>query len=273
MKKNKFVRFSILLQAAFVFLGYLVIYRRVDVGVILLYILASFIIEGSSIAYKWGIFFMFVGWISELLTIIFHLLDYPYFTNFQELSMQNNPFYWPWTAILFAWSLLNFILLIVILRTEKIKFWTKTSSSWIGVAVCMCILFWATIYFSTPDYARRKNIKNIYAEEIAFLKQIIKNDMGIEEGIHTDSPKVLEVFGKYPEIFEVELITGIGGRRELLTNDFDYSWCSRKMRNLGRVKNNQGNEIRLVIYEDYAKNKNNEWVKIVMYIKDIWRSG
>lgn len=170
-------------------------------------------------------------------------------------------------ALFFLWSVLNLVLTVRVLRKEGHKFFSKPAIAGIVCFVGVIASIALVSYFAIPAYARKGQLKRRYTEQIAFLREVVASS----QGVLSNSPEVQACFEDHSEILEARIQTGRGAYMSILGSRVHSSriWLGR----FGTARDENGNKISIIVYTDYAKNAEGEWVKISMIIKDIWKRG
>ncbi len=234
-------------------------------------LMAVYIRRGSIIACKWGVFAMFLSGAGALAYVICVLADVPY-TEINRRPIRKNEIIWivPVVSIFSIWSWINFGLCTRILREEKVRFWSRRVCYAVGGLVCLFVIPGAVYYFSIPDYAQIDNIETVYEYEISHLKEAA-GDFNGSINNHTMQvwDEVSSVLDNHPEILRAEIKVGRGGGH-VIHGEFDSAggiWP----RGIVKAENDLGKRVRCVEYSDYVKNKEDEWVRITLLIRDVRR--
>jgi len=273
-KWHKVAGNSILALTAFLFISNIIgsiIHGglNIDLTIILLFWVGLAVQEFNVSAYKWGVFFMGIYSIHCLVSLILGITHSPYFEiNDWPASKFQLLIYLPLLLILMIWCSFNFMMLLKIMRQEGVRFWSKRVTVAIGLFLGIPLIILGVVYFSKPDYARKKFIEAEFAGQIAAFKEAVRNDQ-LYFPINED---LLAVFDKRPEIIEASIqIDSMRNGFPVVQSQLDlYQTTNMPGIDIKKTVDENGNQINVLFYEDFTKVKDDEWVKIKMTIKDVW---
>lgn len=234
-----------------------------DLTFILYFWMAFAIKGGSKTACKWGVFLMSQNAVI-FASACFMLIFYPAAILFENrlINPDNIWICWLGSLLFLIWSVINLKYLVRILKLHQVRFWTKAPIWGYSIIICIFIGFWIVpdIILNSQGYSRN-SIETIYAEVIEHLIEIEREDLTRS----MDTPKAQALSNAYPEIILAELKSDRRSSSRIISRKDFYAFSFSPKTGTGH--DSQGRKIKFVIYEDYVKDIDGDWFKIILHIK------
>lgn len=245
---------------------------HVNISNFLLIWLAFAVRKGSVTACRWAVFIMCLITVTGLVIVYGFVTNSPFILKGPPgMGSSQLPINLLWTVLFCIWSLVNLVLAIIVLREENENFFSKAATVGVSCFAGFLILIPVLSYLFIPAYARRGQLEQRYAEQLALMRKIASGQMESSR----NSSRVMAVFTEHPEIIEAGVGRAENDGYHIIFNATDRNLSGRNMMNtwLGSVGTAQyadGGSIPIVAYRGYARNAQGEWVPIKMTIRDIW---
>lgn len=237
-----------------------------DFGYLLLFWAASAVWNGSTTGCKWAILFMWAHGLWAIAAGISLFLHPAYHEFNNSITPTTQPFYFAAALVYAAWSIVNLKFLLRLLKLKQVRHWTKGTIWGYGILTVAVIAILCSVAIPTFAYYYREGyskeaIESKYADAIEYLRKAAKDEVPTT----TNAPEVIALSQAHPEIVLASIRYRKYGSQRLISKS-DFTKTSITMGVRGTCLDSDGNEIRCTIYNDYTRNKNNEWVKIELWL-------
>ena len=234
-----------------------------DLNFLLYFWMAFSIRSGSKTACKWGVFLISIhGCIFAVICYMCIFNPAAVLFDNRIVSSANLPVVFIVLLLYTLWSVINVIFLVRLLKLHQVRFWTKAPILGCSIIACLLIGSWVvpTIILNSEDYSKA-SIETQYAEVIEHLIKIQCEDLTRS----MNTPQVQALSKAYPEIILAAIKTSRRGSSHIISKK-DFKTTSTLVGKMGSGRDSQDNKVKYVIYEDYVKDKDGDWFKIVLWI-------